>query len=104
MNNAPAVRIDIRTDYVCPFCYLQTLPFDRFLDECQRRQEVVWHAFEPRPEPIPLIEADGDYLTSIWRKAVYPLAFERMRHTPPVVVRGVAPLGHFHAALDRILQ
>jgi predicted DsbA family dithiol-disulfide isomerase len=34
----------------------------------------VWRAFELRPEPVPTLDPGGDYLTRIWRDAVYPLA------------------------------
>lgn len=35
---------------------------------------IRWRAFELRPEPVPLLDPQGDYLTTIWRDHVYPLA------------------------------
>ena len=36
--------------------------------------EVVWRAFELRPEPVPVPDAQGEYLQTVWRESVYPLA------------------------------
>jgi predicted DsbA family dithiol-disulfide isomerase len=35
---------------------------------------MIWRAFELRPEPVPLPEAKGEYLTTIWQQSVLPLA------------------------------
>ena len=51
--------------------------------------EIIWRAFELRPEPIPTLDPKGEYLQRAWRNSVYPLA-ERlgMRMTlPPVQPR-----------------
>ncbi len=50
---------------------------------------VDWKAFELRPDPVPLLKPDDDYLTGIWRQHVYPLA-AKMGFTmkrPPVQPR-----------------
>ena len=46
--------------------------------------QVVWRAFELRPEPVPTLDPKGEYLRRAWRDSVYPLA-ERlgMRMTLP---------------------
>ena len=36
--------------------------------------EVVWRAFELRPEPVPTLDPKGDYLQRAWKGSVYPLA------------------------------
>lgn len=36
--------------------------------------EIVWRAFELRPEPVPTLDPGGEYLTRVWRDGVYPLA------------------------------
>ena len=36
--------------------------------------EIVWRAFELRPEPVPALDPQGDYLQRAWRTSVYPLA------------------------------
>ena len=51
--------------------------------------EIVWKAFELRPEPAPTLDPKGEYLTRVWRTSVYPLA-ERLGVTmrlPPVQPR-----------------
>ncbi len=85
----PTVRIDCWADYVCPFCYLQMSVLDRFIEESRVPFVLEWHAFELRPEPIALIEPDGEYITNIWLNAVYPLAAERnvKVQLPPVAPR-----------------
>lgn len=36
--------------------------------------EIVWRAFELRPEPVPTLDPGGEYLRSAWANSVYPLA------------------------------
>ena len=36
--------------------------------------EVIWRAFELRPEPVPTLDPQGDYLQRAWSASVYPLA------------------------------
>lgn len=51
--------------------------------------EIIWRAFELRPEPVPTLDPGGEYLTREWRDAVYPLA-ERLgvkMKLPPVQPR-----------------
>ncbi len=47
--------------------------------------EVIWRAFELRPEPVPKLDPNGDYLQRAWNTSVYPLAERlgvRMRLPP----------------------
>lgn len=51
--------------------------------------EIVWRAFELRPEPVPTLDPAGDYIQRAWKSSVYPLA-ERLGVTmrlPPVQPR-----------------
>ena len=36
--------------------------------------EIVWRAFELRPEPVPTLDPSGEYLDRVWSSSVYPLA------------------------------
>jgi predicted DsbA family dithiol-disulfide isomerase len=36
--------------------------------------EIVWRAFELRPDPVPILDPKGDYLQRAWRTSVCPLA------------------------------
>lgn len=47
------------------------------LEQSEPDVHVVWRAFELRPEPVPTLDPQGEYLTRVWRESVYPLA-ERM--------------------------
>jgi predicted DsbA family dithiol-disulfide isomerase len=51
--------------------------------------EIIWRAFELRPDPVPTLDPQGEYLRRAWRDSVYPLA-ERLGITmklPPVQPR-----------------
>ena len=83
------VRITVWSDYVCPFCYLEEPVLDRIKDEYEDRVEVDWRAFELRPEPVPTLEPNGEYLRTTWDRAVYPMARQRgiTLRLPPVQPR-----------------
>ncbi len=84
-----AVQLDVWSDYVCPFCYLEEPVLTRMREEFGEQLTVRWRAFELRPEPVPTLPPNGDYLVDIWERAVYPMARERgMRLAlPPVQPR-----------------
>jgi predicted DsbA family dithiol-disulfide isomerase len=51
--------------------------------------ELIWRAFELRPEPVPMIDPNSDYLRRAWSDSVAPMA-ERLGVTmrfPPVKPR-----------------
>jgi predicted DsbA family dithiol-disulfide isomerase len=86
---APLVRLDVWSDYVCPFCYLEEPIFAQLLDEFGNDVDVNWQAFELRPEPVPTLDPDGEYLHTVWNASVYPMASERGMNLklPPVQPR-----------------
>src|SRR3569623_1511568 len=53
MADAARLRIDIWSDYVCPFCYLELPVIDHLQQPYGTTLEVRWRAFELRPEPVP---------------------------------------------------
>jgi len=73
----PRITLDVFSDYVCPFCYLEVPELDALADRFGDIVEIRWRAFELRPEPEPTLDPDGDYLHDIWARAVYPMAVER---------------------------
>lgn len=73
----PKVDITVWSDYVCPFCYLQEPVLDRIRDEYGEAVVLDWRAFELRPEPVPTLDPDGDYLHTVWNQSVYPMARQR---------------------------
>ncbi|OLT42471.1 thioredoxin [Saccharomonospora sp. CUA-673] len=73
-------------DYVCPFCFL----VEPALDELARTRyvAVTIRPFELRPDPVPTLRPEDDYLPRVWRDAVYPMA-ERVG--VPVTLPSVSP-------------
>lgn len=63
------------------------------LDEASRQfgAEIMFehHAFELRPDPVPLLDPKGEYIQEHWRNRVHPMAAERglVMHVPPVQTR-----------------
>jgi predicted DsbA family dithiol-disulfide isomerase len=46
----------------------------RELEEKDPDVAIVWRAFELRPDPVPTLDPNGDYLHRVWSSSVYPLA------------------------------
>jgi predicted DsbA family dithiol-disulfide isomerase len=65
----------IYCDYVCPFCFLEIPILERLRDE--ERAKLDYRAFELRPEPVPTLPPNGEYLTRVWGQSVYPIAGRR---------------------------
>ncbi|MDB6141435.1 MAG: oxidoreductase [Pseudomonas sp.] len=89
MNSDSQLKVDIWSDYVCPFCYLQLSVFEQLQREYGSRIFVQWHAFELRPEPIATLDPAADYLRAAWMRQVYPMAEKRnvVMKMPPVQPR-----------------
>ena len=77
MNIDGPFKIDVWSDYVCPFCYLQLPILDQLRQAYGQRMEVNWHAFELRPEPVSALDPNADFLRAMWSRAVLPLAEKR---------------------------
>ena len=72
------IRIDVWSDYVCPFCYLEQPVLRRIARQYQGKVVLEWRAFELRPEPVPTLDPDCEYLHAIWNRAVYPTPFAKL--------------------------
>jgi predicted DsbA family dithiol-disulfide isomerase len=85
----PKVRITVWSDYVCPFCYLEAPVLERIRREYGDAVDVDWRAFELRPEPVPTLDPNGEYLHRVWNSSVYPMASQRglALKLPPVQPR-----------------
>lgn len=83
------VQIDVWSDFVCPFCYLAEPVLTEIASGGDGVVTVVWRAFELRPEPVPTLDPQGDYLRDIWAQSVYPMAKQRgmALRLPPVQPR-----------------
>ena len=88
-SNIMQIQVDVWSDYVCPFCYLEQPVLERIAQEYGARVAIRWRAFELRPEPTPTLKPHGAYLRDIWARAVYPMAKERgmTLHLPPMQPR-----------------
>ena len=107
MSGENGIRIEVWSDYVCPFCYLELPELARLTRELPGAVEVTWRAFELRPEPEPTLDPDGDYLHRVWDASVYPMARERgmVLKLPPVQPRSrqafeAAAFAREHGAFD----
>lgn len=94
--------MDVWSDYVCPFCYLAEPVLARVEATFAGVVEVMWRAFELRPEFVPTLDPNGDYLRDIWVCSVYPMAHERgmTLRLPPVQPR--SRLAHEAVAFARV--
>lgn len=88
-NGEKRVRVTIFSDYVCPYCYLEEPDLACVRERYGERVEVDRRAYELRPDPVPTLDPDGEYLRHVWNASVYPMASllgMRMR-LPPVQPR-----------------
>ncbi|CAM3463060.1 disulfide bond formation protein DsbA [Pseudomonas floridensis] len=77
MNTGGPFKIDVWSDYVCPFCYLQLSVLEQLQQSYGERLEFNWHAFELRPAPLAMLDPDADYLRATWSRSVLPMADKR---------------------------
>ena len=91
-------KIEIYSDYVCPFCYLG----EQILEEVRQENpdlevEVEWKPFELRPFPNPTLKPGEEYLPKVWRNSVYPMAREV---GVDIRLPSVSPQPHTHLAFE----
>lgn len=79
-------RIDVFVDYVCPFCFL----VEPALEELKRDRdvEVTIRPFELRPDPVPTLRPEDEYLPRVWQQSVYPMSD---RVGLPITLPSVSP-------------
>lgn len=89
MSPKAPLQVDVWSDYVCPFCYLELPELARLVGAQSEAVEVTWRAFELRPDPEPTLDPDGAYLHRVWNASVYPMARARgmVLKLPPVQPR-----------------
>jgi predicted DsbA family dithiol-disulfide isomerase len=44
------------------------------LSRTEQHIQIIWRAFELRPDPVPTLDPNGDYLRRAWASSVYPMA------------------------------
>ncbi len=62
------VRLDVWSDYVCPFCYLEEPVLTKMQEQFGDQLAVHCRAFELRPDPVPTLPPRDDYLVDIWKR------------------------------------
>lgn len=79
-------KIDVFVDYVCPFCFL----VEPAIEELKRDRdvEVTIRPFELRPDPVPTLRPEDDYLPRVWKQSVYPMSD---RVGVPITLPSVSP-------------
>lgn len=67
-----STTVEVFVDYVCPFCFLA----EDAVAELQRERDVQIEIrpFELRPDPVPTLRPEEEYLPRIWNGSVYPMA------------------------------
>jgi predicted DsbA family dithiol-disulfide isomerase len=91
------LKVQVYSDYVCPYCFLADGPLAEAVAEMDGEVEIEWMPFELRPHPTPTLEVDGDYLQSGWKKNVYPMA-EKMGVR--IVLPNVSPQPYTRLAFE----
>ncbi len=94
------LRVQVFSDYVCPYCFLAEAPLNEALAELDGQVEVEWMPFELRPHPTPTLEPDGEYLQSGWRDSIFPLAKKMGVH---IVLPRVSPQPYTRLAFEGAL-
>lgn len=89
------VKIKVFSDYVCPYCFLAEFPLKEAIKE--KDVEVEWLPFELRPTPQQTLKPEGDYLQTVWRQSVYPLA---KKMGVEIELPSISPQPHTHLAFE----
>ena len=95
-----ALKVQVFSDYVCPYCFLAEGPLSEAVAELDGEVEVEWMAFELRPHPTPTLEPEGGYLQNGWRDSIYPLAEKMGVH---IVLPRVSPQPYTRLAFEGAL-
>ena len=95
------LKVQVFSDYVCPYCFLAEGPLNEAVAELEGAVEVEWMPFELRPYPTPTLEPEGDYLQSGWQQSVYPMAERMGVH---IVLPRVSPQPYTRLAFEGALE
>jgi predicted DsbA family dithiol-disulfide isomerase len=96
-----SLKVQVFSDYVCPYCFLAEGPLNQAVAEMEGAVEVEWMPFELRPYPTPTLEPEGDYLQSGWQQSVYPIAERMGVH---IVLPRVSPQPYTRLAFEGAIE
>ena len=71
-TNIKPIKIQVWTDFVCPFCLLGESIIEKAVEGLN--VEIEWMPFELRPYPTPTLKPEDEYLPRVWKASVYPMA------------------------------
>jgi len=98
------LKVQVYSDYVCPYCFLAEGPLNEAVAELngdlEGAVEIEWMPFELRAAPTPTLEPSGDYLKDGWRDSVYPMAESMGVH---IVLPKVSPQPYTRLAFEGAL-
>src|SRR5438128_1468188 len=104
MDTHTPIRIDVWSDYVCPFCYLELPALQRLQQQFGDQVKVVWRAFELRPDPKPTLD-DQSLAHSLGVSGV-PILVLRGPDAPweqALALRGAVPYDTIELAVRQVL-
>ena len=67
-----STTVEMLVDYVCPYCFL----VEGAVGELRRQRDVAIDIlpFELRPDPVPTLKPEDEYLPRVWKSSVHPMA------------------------------
>lgn len=89
------LKIKVFSDYVCPYCFLAEFPLEAAIQG--KDVEVEWIPFELRPSPQATLKPEDDYLQTVWKQSVYPLA---RKIGVEIKLPTISPQPHTHLAFE----
>jgi predicted DsbA family dithiol-disulfide isomerase len=89
------VNIKVFSDYICPYCFLAEFPLAAAIQD--KDVEVEWLPFELRPAPQPTLKPEDNYLQTVWRQSVYPLA---RKMDVEIKLPSISPQPYTHLAFE----
>ena len=106
------ITLEVFSDYVCPFCRLAEPALHQLLAE-RTDVEVIWRSFELRPNTVPPLDPNAEYLQRVWESSVLPLAAKlgvamqlppvqprtRRTHEAAHWARSIGRFDEYHSAL-----
>lgn len=106
------ITLEVFSDYVCPFCRLAEPGLRQLLAETSD-VHVIWRSFELRPNTVPPLDPNAEYLHRVWEASVLPLAAKlgvtmklppvqprtRRTHEAAHWARSIGRFDEYHSAL-----
>lgn len=72
MTTQAKEELEVFVDYVCPYCLLVEPALQKV--KAMRDLNIRIRPFELRPDPVPTLRPEDEYLPRVWTQSVYPMA------------------------------